>query len=121
MSRFESAVGQIVLLTATPSVQARSRISFSAKDIPLRYNRTRYEMLITNNRILLPDRCPIQFVRYLRRARSNYRRNITKCKSEESVLKNGEARWRDAVTHAAENIGTTEAHVIAVELKKPAK
>jgi len=39
-------------------------------------------------------------------------------KSEESVLKNGEARWRNAVTHAAENIGTTEAHVIAVELKK---
>jgi len=73
-------------------------------------------MLITNNRILLPDRCPIQFDTCA--GRSNYRRNITKCKSEESVLKNGEARWRDAVTHAAENIGTTEAHVIAVELKK---
>ena len=42
-------------------------------------------------------------------------------KSEESVLKTGEARWRDAVTHAVENIGTTEAHVVAVELKKPTK
>lgn len=42
-------------------------------------------------------------------------------KSEESVIKAGEARWRNAVTHAVENIGTTEAHVIAVELKKPAK
>jgi beta-alanine degradation protein BauB len=42
-------------------------------------------------------------------------------KSEESAIKAGEARWRDAVTHAAENIGATEAHVIAVELKKPAK
>jgi hypothetical protein len=42
-------------------------------------------------------------------------------KSEESVIKTGEARWRNAITHAVENIGTTEAHVIAVELKKPAK
>jgi quercetin dioxygenase-like cupin family protein len=29
----------------------------------------------------------------------------------------GDLAWRDAVTHAAENVGTTEAHVIAVELK----
>ena len=42
-------------------------------------------------------------------------------KSEESVIKKGEARWRDPLTHAVENIGTTEAHVIAVELKKPAE
>ena len=42
-------------------------------------------------------------------------------KSEESAIKTGEARWRDAVTHAAENIGTTDAHAIAVELKKPLK
>ena len=39
-------------------------------------------------------------------------------KTEESAIKNGEARWRDAVTHAVENIGTTEAHVVAVELKR---
>ena len=42
-------------------------------------------------------------------------------KSEESELKAGEAHWRDAVTHAAENIGNTEAHAIAVELKKPVR
>ena len=29
----------------------------------------------------------------------------------------GDLIWRDAVTHAAENIGTSEVHVIAVELK----
>lgn len=29
----------------------------------------------------------------------------------------GDLTWRDALTHAAENVGTTEAHVIAVELK----
>jgi len=30
----------------------------------------------------------------------------------------GDLVWRDAVTHAAENVGSTEAHVIAVELKE---
>jgi len=29
----------------------------------------------------------------------------------------GDLIWRDAVTHAAENVGTSEAHAIAVELK----
>ena len=29
----------------------------------------------------------------------------------------GDLAWRDAVTHAAENVGTTEVHAIAVELK----
>ena len=31
----------------------------------------------------------------------------------------GDVLWRDAVTHAAENIGSTEAHYYAVELKRP--
>jgi quercetin dioxygenase-like cupin family protein len=42
-------------------------------------------------------------------------------RTEEITVKAGEARWREPVTHAAENIGTTEAHAIALELKKPAK
>jgi hypothetical protein len=29
----------------------------------------------------------------------------------------GDLAWRDAVTHAAENVGVTEVHAIAVELK----
>jgi hypothetical protein len=31
----------------------------------------------------------------------------------------GEAHWRNPVTHALENIGSTEAHALAVDLKKP--
>ena len=31
--------------------------------------------------------------------------------------KKGDVMWRDAVTHAGENVGTTEAHYLAVELK----
>ncbi|MBV8783694.1 MAG: hypothetical protein JOZ67_05865 [Gammaproteobacteria bacterium] len=37
--------------------------------------------------------------------------------SEERVIKAGEARWLEPVTHAVENIGTTEFHEIHVELK----
>ena len=40
-------------------------------------------------------------------------------KSEEISLKAGETRWREPLVHAVENIGTTEARVLAVEMKKP--
>jgi quercetin dioxygenase-like cupin family protein len=40
--------------------------------------------------------------------------------SEHRSLK-GDVLWRDAVTHAAENVGPTEAHYLAVELKSSAK
>jgi quercetin dioxygenase-like cupin family protein len=39
-------------------------------------------------------------------------------KSEEREIKAGETRWGDAVTHANENIGTTETRALVVELKK---
>ena len=39
-------------------------------------------------------------------------------RTEEISVKAGEARWRDKITHAVENIGTTEARTLAVELKK---
>jgi quercetin dioxygenase-like cupin family protein len=38
--------------------------------------------------------------------------------SHESESKAGEVYWRDPITHAAENIGTTEVHALAVEMKK---
>jgi beta-alanine degradation protein BauB len=37
----------------------------------------------------------------------------------DSELKSGEVLYRDPLTHAAENIGTTTAHLILVELKAP--
>ena len=33
----------------------------------------------------------------------------------------GDVLWRDRVTHSAENVGTTEAHYYAVELKEVAR
>jgi quercetin dioxygenase-like cupin family protein len=38
-------------------------------------------------------------------------------KTEERENKEGAARWNEAVTHAAENVGTTELHLVQIELK----
>jgi len=42
-------------------------------------------------------------------------------KVTESVTKVGEVRWGEPVTHANENIGTAESHVIVIEMKEPPK
>jgi quercetin dioxygenase-like cupin family protein len=38
--------------------------------------------------------------------------------TKERESKAGETVWSDAVTHSTENIGTTETHVLVIELKK---
>ena len=40
-------------------------------------------------------------------------------RTEEKAAATGETIWRDPITHAVENVGTTEAHAIAVDLKTP--
>ncbi|MBI2486564.1 MAG: cytoplasmic protein [Deltaproteobacteria bacterium] len=42
-------------------------------------------------------------------------------KTTESQLKAGEVGWREAETHAVENVGSTDAHVLIIELKEPQK
>ena len=41
--------------------------------------------------------------------------------SQEFPLKAGQALWMGAGPHATENVGTTEAHNLVVELKEPQK
>jgi len=40
-------------------------------------------------------------------------------KSTDVRFKTGDTIWREPVTHAAENIGTTRFHALIVELKQP--
>jgi quercetin dioxygenase-like cupin family protein len=47
-----------------------------------------------------------------------YRNYAADGKTNEGELKTGEVVYRDPLTHAAENIGTTTMHMILVELKK---
>jgi quercetin dioxygenase-like cupin family protein len=42
-------------------------------------------------------------------------------KTTEAELKTGDVLYRDPLTHAAENIGTTTMHMILVELKTPSR
>jgi quercetin dioxygenase-like cupin family protein len=42
-------------------------------------------------------------------------------RTEETTGGAGEAHWRNPVTHALENIGSTEAHALAIDFKKPCK
>jgi len=39
-------------------------------------------------------------------------------KTTEQALKAGQVMWRDAETHASQNVGKTPSHVLIVELKK---
>ena len=39
-------------------------------------------------------------------------------KTTESELKAGAVTWREAETHAVENVGATDSHVLVIELKK---
>ena len=41
--------------------------------------------------------------------------------TQELPLAGGQALWSDATAHAAENVGTAEAHCLAIELKEPQK
>lgn len=42
-------------------------------------------------------------------------------KIKEREVKTGEAGWNEAETHVSENTGTTEVHVLVIELKGPHK
>ena len=52
---------------------------------------------------------------------STVRSTLTDGKSAESSGKAGDVYWRTPLTHTLENIGNTEAHALAVELKRPCK
>lgn len=58
---------------------------------------------------------PPGFVYWLSDA--NLRMTLPSGSTSDLVAKAGEILWRDSTTHAGENIGNTEAHALAVELK----
>ncbi|HEY2933253.1 MAG TPA: cytoplasmic protein [Acidobacteriota bacterium] len=50
---------------------------------------------------------------------SDFKVRVTErgAKPQEAVRHNGDIRWRENTVHSVKNIGTTEGHVISVELK----
>jgi quercetin dioxygenase-like cupin family protein len=53
-------------------------------------------------------------------AGGKYRNYATDGKTTEGEMKTGDVIYREPLTHAAENIGTTTLHMILVEMKSPA-
>jgi quercetin dioxygenase-like cupin family protein len=49
---------------------------------------------------------------------SQFRTTLPDGKSSDATVHNGDVTWRERTVHAAENIGSTEAHMLAIELKK---
>ena len=49
---------------------------------------------------------------------ATFRTTNAEGKSSEATVTQGQVSWRDFTTHAAENVGKTEAHAYAVELKQ---
>ncbi len=62
---------------------------------------------------------PAGVVHYLSDA--TFRTTLPDGTVSEGSVKKGDVQWRDFTRHAAENIGTTEAHAFAIELKTTAR
>jgi hypothetical protein len=87
---------------------------------PVKQSPQYYKVLIDNDEVRLLEyhlkpgekepmhSHPRGFVYYL--ANAKVRVSLPDGKTEESELKAGEAHWRDALSHAVENTGNTEAH-----------
>jgi hypothetical protein len=51
-------------------------------------------------------------------ADAQFRTTLPDGTSSEATVRGGEVTWRERTSHSAENIGKTEAHALAIELKK---
>ena len=51
-------------------------------------------------------------------ADAKFRTTLPDGTSSDASVPNGEVTWRERTSHSAENIGSTEAHALAIELKK---
>ena len=51
-------------------------------------------------------------------ADGKFRTTLPDGTSSDASVHKGDVTWRERTSHAAENIGTTEAHALAIELKK---
>ncbi len=51
-------------------------------------------------------------------ADARFRTTLPDGTSSDASVPNGEVTWRGRTSHSAENIGPTEAHALAIELKK---
>jgi quercetin dioxygenase-like cupin family protein len=111
-------IASIACIGATTSVSAQDPAVVNAKTIKVKFENDRVRVLEAE----LPPGVKEQvhshpaYVIYVL-AGGKYRNYAADGKTTEGELKTGEVLYRDPLTHAAENIGTTTMHMILVELK----
>jgi quercetin dioxygenase-like cupin family protein len=112
-------VASVTLIGWAASVSAQDPAVVNAKTINVKFENERVRVLEAE----LPPGVKEQvhshpaYVIYVL-AGGKYRNYASDGKTSEGELKSGEVIYRDPLTHASENIGTTTMHMILVEMKK---
>ena len=116
-----AGIAAVTLIGATSGVWAQDPAVVNAKTIKVRFENERVRVLEAE----LPPGVKEQvhshpaYVIYVQTG-GKVRNYAADGKITETELKDGDVLYRDPLTHAAENIGTTTMHMILVELKTPA-
>lgn len=112
-------VASVTLIGWAASVSAQDPAVVNAKTIKVKFENERVRVLEAE----LPPGVKEQvhshpaYVIYVL-AGGKYRNYASDGKTSEGELKSGEVIYREPLTHASENIGTTTMHMILVEMKK---
>jgi quercetin dioxygenase-like cupin family protein len=113
-----AVIATFTFIVGTTSVWAQDPAVVNSKTIKIKFENDRVRVLEAE----LPPGVKEQmhshpaYVIYVL-AGGKYRNYAADGKTAEGELKTGEVVYRDPLTHAAENIGTTTMHMILVELK----
>jgi quercetin dioxygenase-like cupin family protein len=116
-----AVIATFTFIVWTTSVSAQDPAAVNSKTIKVKFENDRVRVLEAE----LPPGTKEQvhshpaYVIYVL-AGGNYRNYAADGKTTEGELKTGEILYREPLTHAAENIGTTTMHMILVELKASA-
>jgi quercetin dioxygenase-like cupin family protein len=115
-----SVIATFTFIVWATSVSAQDPAIVNAKTIKIKFENDRVRVLEAE----LPPGVKEQvhshpaYVIYVQ-AGGKVRTYAADGKTTETELKTGEVLYREPLTHAAENIGTTTMHFILVELKTP--
>ena len=113
-----AVIATFTFIVWTTSVWAQDPAAVNAKTIKVKFENDRVRVLEAE----LPPGTKEQmhshpaYVIYVL-AGGKYRNYAADGKTTEGELETGEVLYRDPLTHAAENIGSTTMHLILVELK----
>ncbi len=120
MRRVLLLIGFLCLATSTALAQDPVKVSPDTTKVLLENDRVRVlEFRVKSGEKVPMHSHPACVVYFLNDSKVKF--TYPDGKTEEREGKAGEARWREPVTHAAENVGTTELHVLDIELKGAAK